>query len=151
MAGSCDMFQEETFQSFLARHNVVKKAYDHLDVKMYLSLQAENYRLLDLLAEPRGIHATLGLLQGKIGLPGTSDSSTSSLTKKNDSAVFGQEVLKIIEGRPKGVFVKWVEWLGKKSCRKPLPEDWCEQLVERGKVTLSSDGQIVYPTGVETG
>ena len=72
--------------------------------------------LLDLLAKPRawGIHASLGLLQGNKGLPGTSKT-------KNDLAVFGQEALKIIEGRPKGVFAKWVERQCTKICRRPLP------------------------------
>ena len=144
-AEGCDVMQEETFQSIQARYNLIKKDSDQLDIKMYQSLQAEYYRLLDFLTEPRGIHATLGFLQGNKGLPGTSASSTIAPTSKSDSVLFWQEVLKIIEGRPKGVYVKWVEKQGQKICRRPLPEDWCDQLVERGKVTLSLNGEIVYP------
>merc|ERR1719186_2283571 len=118
------MMQEETFKSILARYNMTKKASDHLDVKMYKSLQFEYYRFLDFLAVPRGLHVKLGSLQGN------------------------EKVLKIIEGRPKGVFVKWIERQGLKICGRPLSEDWCEHWVERGKVTLSMDGQIAYPAGV---
>ena len=147
-AEGCDMLQEKTFQSFLAKYNGSKKGSVHMDVKMYQSLQFEYYRFLDFLGEPRGIHAKLGLLRGNKSLPGTTASSTTARTTKNYKAVFGQEVLNIIEGRPKGVFVKWVEQQGQKICRRPLPEDWCEKLVESGKVTLSLDAQIVYPVGV---
>ena len=143
------MMQGETIKSILARYKGITKASEHLDAKIYQSLKQFQYnRLLDMLAEPRGIHATLGVLQGNKTLPGTRASSTTSTITKNDPAVFAQEVLKIIEGRPKGVFVKWVERQGQKICRRPLPEDWCEHLVERGKVTLSLDGLAVYPSGV---
>ena len=54
-------------------------------------------------------------------------------------------VLRIIGARPKGVFVTWAERQYQKICQRTLPEDWCEQLVGRGKIRLSLDGQIVYP------